>query len=618
MSANTIPPWDPNHAHPQHHQQQQEQQQQYHQEYQQQFHHAPLNQHLPHQYPVASQPHPPPPPPLSTARLAAPPSAAASSASTLSAPPSPSFAHIVSPSIGDEKNRRPSRSGAGPGGVNIYDYHQLAKQTDPIHHNDPMRSPRFDNRANQISDPLRAGYGDGRTSNDGRVSNEQNRLNTSGQHDRRPSNDGRISNEHHRANRGGASAGQYDRRPSNDARVSNEHHRMNPGGQHDGRVSGEHQQPRLQKQHDQREDLVVPSIHVGDQFHGHQQPQRYSPGHPAYSNQQQPQQHPQRSPAHPAAVWGLPTPSIVQPPLPAAGMSMEMRPVVSGVGVGDLGAQPPPPPVPSAYVIGPGFTPSVNSSAMSEKSRDGDSAADIMDDGTIKPTKKKKKGPWVKFFGRMMKKYWQVMIAAHFLFIAFNCAIALSLSLIVDEKDVVSAEDVNYTTLVFTKWSSIVSLVLWVPAGFINLTVKFVSAWTYFVQNYLRLRQRRSRFWWWLLGVNMTQAVLWTIVTVLFWDANWYCTLLGEGAELIPFTGTCNRLSSIWWYAAFNTGAILVNVYLVVAEELDHTMKESHEEGRASAVPEGSILLRMTPTPSRAPTGMSLRSVGGGGHHGDV
>ncbi|KAJ3082828.1 hypothetical protein HDU99_001469 [Rhizoclosmatium hyalinum] len=147
------------------------------------------------------------------------------------------------------------------------------------------------------------------------------------------------------------------------------------------------------------------------------------------------------------------------------------------------------------------------------------------------------------------------MVCFHFLFILFNCAIIIALTYVIHDADITPEMVLAYRSIVFTRYLTFVAAVFYI--------------WTVLVAGFDRVSELNMELW--------RRAILWVVVTVLFWDVNWICTSKGEGAELIPFGSHCNQLSSVWWYAIFNAAAIYVNLVIITYEELKHHVDAREE-----------------------------------------
>ncbi|KAJ3290422.1 hypothetical protein HDU79_003230 [Rhizoclosmatium sp. JEL0117] len=173
-------------------------------------------------------------------------------------------------------------------------------------------------------------------------------------------------------------------------------------------------------------------------------------------------------------------------------------------------------------------------------------------------------------------RFYRLMVCCHFLFILFNCAIVIALTYVIHDSDITPEMVLAYRSIVFTRYLTFVAAVFYIwtvlVAGFDRVSELNMELW----RRVLGIK-RRGVFWGNFVCVNMSQAILWVVVTVLFWDVNWICTSKGEGAELIPFGSHCNQLSSVWWYAIFNAAAIYVNLVIITYEELKHHVDAREE-----------------------------------------
>ncbi|KAJ3387172.1 hypothetical protein CcCBS67573_g03538 [Chytriomyces confervae] len=162
-----------------------------------------------------------------------------------------------------------------------------------------------------------------------------------------------------------------------------------------------------------------------------------------------------------------------------------------------------------------------------------------------------------------------LMFGCHFLFLGISCAIVTAIAILVLATRRTEV-GISYTMAD-----------VWMVAIYSGLSAIW---WTYAAVLFAfpainRMNERfwdrhgmnqKRRFWFWFLFVNALSFSLWSVITTLFWDVTWVCWIgKGQGAELNPFQhNVCDQLTNIWFYAIFNAGAILVNLWLVVDEQL--------------------------------------------------
>jgi hypothetical protein len=105
--------------------------------------------------------------------------------------------------------------------------------------------------------------------------------------------------------------------------------------------------------------------------------------------------------------------------------------------------------------------------------------------------------------------------------------------------------ETNKESILFTLVFSAISSALWVISTLIVLILK-LEEWN--VRFWMSVFNwgPRTRFWIWLGVVNASQLVLWTAVTLLFWDANVICIQMNMFAELIPFHEKVNTVIYGW------------------------------------------------------------------------
>ncbi|KAI9354369.1 hypothetical protein DFJ73DRAFT_312528 [Zopfochytrium polystomum] len=132
------------------------------------------------------------------------------------------------------------------------------------------------------------------------------------------------------------------------------------------------------------------------------------------------------------------------------------------------------------------------------------------------------------------EKYKWLMLACHYAFIVFNCAVVYAITLVIDTTGASENQDVAISYINYAKYISLITLPMWV-----YITIVTCSPKAFGLNNKLWFALfkmgRRGRFWWWYIFINLTQTCLWVVVMVLFWDSNFLCYRMGESAELNPF-----------------------------------------------------------------------------------
>ncbi|KAJ3143829.1 hypothetical protein HK101_003037 [Irineochytrium annulatum] len=172
------------------------------------------------------------------------------------------------------------------------------------------------------------------------------------------------------------------------------------------------------------------------------------------------------------------------------------------------------------------------------------------------------------------RKYRRWMIAFHYAFIAFNCAVVLPITLLVSHPEA-AAKSISTAAIDFTLYLSAISLASWILSTLVAFSPTLDALNLRLFSSVLRLN-RRWRFWTWLV-YNVCQLSLWLAVTTLFWDVSFLCWHEGEWADLDPFRNTCDELSNIWFYAIFSAGAIALNLVFIVDDEFAESKRELEE-----------------------------------------
>ncbi|KAJ3159882.1 hypothetical protein HK101_000985 [Irineochytrium annulatum] len=174
-----------------------------------------------------------------------------------------------------------------------------------------------------------------------------------------------------------------------------------------------------------------------------------------------------------------------------------------------------------------------------------------------------------------MKKYRRVMIALHFLFIAFNCAVVAPTCAVVNLSEAYAQAGVTQTSIQVALYLAALSLPVWIYA---TVCACFKRAQKFSAERWLGWGvDRRGVFWMWLVS-NICQGIMWTVVTVVYWNPNWICTAKGEGADIYPYKSTCDEVANIWCYALFNAGAIYLNVVFIVDDETNDSVNDCRRE----------------------------------------
>ncbi|KAJ3099832.1 hypothetical protein HK100_004828 [Physocladia obscura] len=185
---------------------------------------------------------------------------------------------------------------------------------------------------------------------------------------------------------------------------------------------------------------------------------------------------------------------------------------------------------------------------------------------SIQPT------PPTTYYARMTalsERYRYPIMAMHYGFIAISCGLVCGMAaqVAITKK---TQEGVAYEmdSIMMTAVSAGLSTFAWFVPTFLCAVPALDRAFQRFFDR-IRFVQK-SRFWVWFLLVNGGSLCLWTVITTLFWDVTWVCWIdLGDGAELNPYeSDVCDQLTNIWFYAVFVVGAIFINLYLVVDEQM--------------------------------------------------
>jgi hypothetical protein len=128
-------------------------------------------------------------------------------------------------------------------------------------------------------------------------------------------------------------------------------------------------------------------------------------------------------------------------------------------------------------------------------------------------------------------------LGLHYFFILFDCAVIWILTYIVNPyADLPDDLKLNVEAVIFTRIITIYSSILWAIMMMFVWSPKFEAWVVYVLSRVIRsLDCRRTRFWVFFLSGHTLQLVLWTVVTVLFWNTAFICWGRHEGPELIPF-----------------------------------------------------------------------------------
>ncbi|KAJ3122083.1 hypothetical protein HK100_012133 [Physocladia obscura] len=178
----------------------------------------------------------------------------------------------------------------------------------------------------------------------------------------------------------------------------------------------------------------------------------------------------------------------------------------------------------------------------------------------------------VTYYARLMalsERYRYPIMAMHYGFIAISCGLVCGMAAqVAITKKTQDGVTYEMDSIMMTAVSAGLSTVAW----FVPTLLCAVPALDRAFQRFFdRIRfVQKSRFWVWFLLVNGGSFCLWTVITTLFWDVTWVCWIdLGDGAELNPYeSDVCDQLTNIWFYSVFVVGAIFINLYLVVDEQM--------------------------------------------------